>query len=88
MRQTNLRLSCPHCGTFSRIRNSIQLTPLYREAMLECQNMECGWRGWISLEITRTLQPSMMPRNGIQLPLAQHIRDAIQQQCPANAGDH
>ncbi|WP_168169309.1 ogr/Delta-like zinc finger family protein [Kushneria phosphatilytica] len=79
-RRNNMRLSCPHCGEFARIRKSQQLTPVYREATVECQNPDCGWRGKMALEMTQTLTFSQQPNPEIRLPMSPRLRDSIRDQ--------
>lgn len=76
-RRNNLRLDCPHCGAFARIRSSEYLTPIYRQALVECQNADCGWRGTLTLEMTQTLSPSLQPNPEIRLPLAPRLREQL-----------
>ncbi|WP_158700894.1 ogr/Delta-like zinc finger family protein [Phytohalomonas tamaricis] len=83
-RKTSLRLSCPHCDAFARVRKSQQLTPLYREAVVECQNPDCGWRGKLALEMTQTLTFSQSPNPDISLPLAPRLRNTFMQQMSAH----
>lgn len=75
--RNKLRLSCPHCGAFARIRSSEEMTPIYREAVVECQNGECGWRGNLRLEMTQTLSPSLKPNPNIRLPLSPGLREQL-----------
>ncbi|WP_413615736.1 ogr/Delta-like zinc finger family protein [Halomonas cupida] len=76
-RVSKSRNVCPHCGQFARVRYSEQITPLYREGVVECQNAECGWRGSFSMEFTATLTPSQQPAPGIKLPLKASVRRAL-----------
>ncbi|RFA31319.1 hypothetical protein CAI21_01435 [Alkalilimnicola ehrlichii] len=76
-RANNPRLACPHCGSFARIRKSESMTPIYRKAVLECQNADCGWRGTLALEITQTLSPSLNPNPAIQLPISPRVRKQL-----------
>lgn len=85
-RRSNLRLSCPHCGEFARVRKSQMLTPIYREALVECQSAECGWRGTLSLEMTKTLTPSQQPNPEIRLPVASRLRKALLAQLTPETG--
>lgn len=85
-RRSNLRLSCPHCGDFARVRKSQQLTPIYRESLVECQNVECGWRGKLSLEMTQTLTPSQRPNPEIRLPVAPRLKGILLQQLELETG--
>ncbi|MCM2973464.1 MULTISPECIES: ogr/Delta-like zinc finger family protein [Larsenimonas] len=79
-RKSNLRLSCPHCGAFARIRKSQQMTPVYREAVVECQNADCGWRGKLALELTQTLTFSLHPNPEINLPMSPKLRERLLKQ--------
>lgn len=74
MQKSHLRLSCPHCGSFARIRKSEGLTPIYREALLECANVDCNWRGRMEMTMTHTYTPSDRPRDGVDLPLSPRQR--------------
>lgn len=76
-KRSNPRLNCPHCGEFARVRTSQQLTPVYRESLLECQNPECNWRGKLSQEVTHTLSPSARPNPEVRLPDAPRAHRAI-----------
>ncbi|KAA0016655.1 ogr/Delta-like zinc finger family protein [Salinicola corii] len=68
------RNTCPHCGSYARVRYSKQVTPIYREGAIECQNADCGWRGKFSFEFTVTLTPSMTPNPDITLPVSAGVR--------------
>lgn len=85
-KRSNLRLSCPHCGAFARVRKSQQLTPVYRESLLECQNVECGWRGKLSMEMTHTLTPSHNPNPEVRLPVSQRVRELLLPQLIPESG--
>lgn len=78
--------SCPHCEGPARIRKSESLTPIYRNALLECQNGDCGWRGSLSLEITQTLTPSRSPNPEIDLPVSPQTRSVMLQQLAHETG--
>lgn len=67
---TNMRLSCPHCGHRARIRTSEQVSPTYRQGILECQDIACGWRGKLALSIVETYTPAARPNPRIHLPLS------------------
>ncbi len=68
--QNRIRLRCPHCGSSARIRNSESVSPLYRDAWVECQNWQCGWRGKCAIQFISTTTPSHNPNPEIQLPLS------------------
>ncbi|MGD8174812.1 ogr/Delta-like zinc finger family protein [Marinimicrobium sp. ARAG 43.8] len=64
------RLRCPFCGEAARIRTSRPITPLYRDGIVECQNIEhCGWRGRYSVELLATLTPSAKSDSTTPAPL-------------------
>ena len=80
------RLPCPHCGVNARIRKSQGLTPVYREAVIECRNENCGWRGKVSIEITHTIAPSDIPNPTVSIPLVPRLRELVSAQAaPATA---
>lgn len=63
-------ISCPHCGARSIVRHSEQVTPIYRELRLNCDNDRCGHTFLIGLSIIRTIRPSARPNPAVQLPFA------------------
>lgn len=65
-----IRLSCPHCRSYMRIRASRGVTAIYREAYVYCTNEACGFRGKLGLELLQTLSPSATPNPEVKLPLA------------------
>ncbi|MGP5308071.1 ogr/Delta-like zinc finger family protein [Vreelandella alkaliphila] len=72
------RLPCPHCSQNLRIRKSQGLTPVYREAVVECRNDDCGFRGKARFEVCNTLTPSDIPNPMVDLPFAPNLlRQAI-----------
>ncbi|MBB3141242.1 ogr/Delta-like zinc finger family protein [Halomonas organivorans] len=79
------RIPCPHCGTNMRIRKSQGLTPVYREAVFECRNENCGWRAKASIEFTHTIAPSDHPNPTVRLPLVPRLRELALSQAAANA---
>lgn len=68
-----MRIPCPHCGGYARIRSSSQISPVCRELYLACTNEECGWRGKAGLEITWTLAPSQQPDPKVRIPFSPTI---------------
>jgi hypothetical protein len=74
---SRLRMACPHCGSFSRVRKSEAITPTYRELRLVCSNDACGHVWVAGLEALRTLCPSDQPNPEIHIPLGAAIRAAI-----------
>ncbi|GHB33045.1 ogr/Delta-like zinc finger family protein [Salinicola rhizosphaerae] len=75
--QARPRNTCPHCGSVARIRYSAQITPVFREGAIECQNLECGWRGKFRYVFTDTLTPSLIPNPEVDLPITPHARRSL-----------
>jgi hypothetical protein len=69
-RESRLRLSCPHCDAYARVRTTYKLTKTYREMRIECTNDACGFVWLIGMEALRTLCPSDQPKPEIDIPLA------------------
>ncbi|MCT8469426.1 ogr/Delta-like zinc finger family protein [Chromohalobacter canadensis] len=84
--QNRHRIPCPHCSENLRVRKSQGLTPLYREAIFECRNEDCGWRGKASIEITHTIAPSDIPNPTVALPFVPRLRELITKQAHAANG--
>ncbi|HET9511818.1 MAG TPA: ogr/Delta-like zinc finger family protein [Sphingomonas sp.] len=61
-------IHCPHCGTRSIVRDSVQVTELVRELRLVCENDDCGHSCVAQLSIIRTIRPAAQPRPDIRLP--------------------
>ena len=57
------------------VRTSEQITLTYRELRLACDNDDCGHTMLASLEIIRTIRPSLRPNPEVMLPLGnQNVR--------------
>lgn len=77
-KQRNLiRLACPHCGGYLRIRSSETVNAVSRTATVHCTSDECGFRGGMVMHMTHTLTPSMTPAPGVRLPLSPRVRDYV-----------
>lgn len=61
-------LTCPHCGTRSIVRDSVQVTDMVRELRLSCDNEECGHTCVAQLSLIRTIRPAAKPKPGVTLP--------------------
>jgi len=69
------RITCPHCGCRTIVRDSVQVSPTYREVRLNCDNDDCGHTMLAGISIIRTLRPSARPNPEVSLPLAnQNLR--------------
>lgn len=69
-----MRMVCPHCKSWARCRDSLQLTATARQSMHQCMNVECGHTFVVVSTINHTLSPSAMPDPRVILPLSSHIR--------------
>ena len=67
-----MKFECPHCGSKAIIRTSEKLSPLVKEASLICNNPECGHTFVVIISVARTLSPSSMPNENINIPLSKH----------------
>jgi len=72
------RMPCPHCGHNMRVRNSQGLTPVYREGVVECRNVTCGFRGKAGFQVLHTLTPSDIPNARVDLPFAPRLIQQMQ----------
>ncbi|MGJ8518164.1 ogr/Delta-like zinc finger family protein [Carnimonas bestiolae] len=71
-RKNGLRLTCPYCGFFVRVRTSEYISEALISGLVECQRATCGWRGHFTFNITETTQMCELPgaddvRLGIKL---------------------
>ncbi|GHT95328.1 hypothetical protein AGMMS49545_18090 [Betaproteobacteria bacterium] len=62
-----MKITCPHCGETARIRTSRALTPLSREAYVQCPNIFCGHTWRVLISAVSTVTPSRQPRAEIFL---------------------
>lgn len=69
-RATLPSISCPHCGSATKIRTSEGVSPLLRQLRFRCENDECGHVFAADLVVVRTIVPSASPNPAIRLPLA------------------
>lgn len=73
-------IHCPHCDARTVARHSIKLSDTMREITFTCTDLECGHNFIAQLEAVRTLSPSGKPKEGIQLPLSQHVAERVMRQ--------
>lgn len=66
--QTCPRPRCPHCGARSTVRTSRELSPVYREQLMQCTNALCGHTYVVGQEVLRTISPSAMPNPAVSIP--------------------
>ncbi|MGJ8517590.1 hypothetical protein LMG33810_001939 [Carnimonas sp. LMG 33810] len=53
-RTNSLRLTCPYCGSFARVRTSEYISEALITGLVECTKPACGWRGHFDFTITET----------------------------------
>ena len=69
-----MRLKCPHCDAWARVRSSQRLNRCTTELFLQCMNLECGHTFAASVQASRTLSPSAMPNPSVTLPFSPHVK--------------
>lgn len=67
-RGNSFRVNCPHCTHQAIARSTDTITPLFRNIYYQCGNIACGHTFVATLEIARTLNPSLIPNPAIRLP--------------------
>jgi predicted RNA-binding Zn-ribbon protein involved in translation (DUF1610 family) len=77
-------IPCPHCGSRAIVRSSEQITELYRELRLSCDNFDCRHTFVASLSVIRTIHPSAIPNPAIVIPTKLRERPANDDSVPAN----
>lgn len=70
-RHTN-RPRCPHCGYPAIVRTTRELSPMYREQLMQCTNGLCGHTYVIGAEVLRTISPSATPNPDVHIPQSTH----------------
>jgi len=61
---------CPHCGSWSTVRHSVELSPTLRVLYFQCRELACGHTWKSHLEMVATISPSALPNPLIDLPLS------------------
>lgn len=56
-----MRVRCPHCGEWSIIKSSKQMSTMVKEIKCACNNFYCGHTFIATIEIVRTISPSGCP---------------------------
>ena len=65
---SRLRFSCPHCGSYMKVRTSKTHHPEYRALYLHCTNeFKCGYRCKSELTLTETLAPRYCPNPAVNI---------------------
>ncbi len=74
MNHSTLSIRCPHCKSKATTRSSREITPIYREVYLACQNILCGHTYKAAISVVSTISPSAIPDPAICIPLAEMTR--------------
>ena len=80
VRNSFLRILCPHCQGVCRVRTSVQMIRAQRQLYVFCQDADhCGYRGVVF--ITHTDRLSLDPDGGLrEIPLSPEVREQCQQE--------
>jgi hypothetical protein len=63
-----MRITCPHCGRPARVRTSRAISPLTREAYVQCENIDCCHVFRVLVSAVSTIVPSLHPNPAACLP--------------------
>jgi hypothetical protein len=63
-----MRILCPHCGRPAKIRTSRAITPLTREAYVQCENVDCCHVFRVIVSAVATVIPPLIPNPAVFLP--------------------
>ncbi len=85
--RAKIGVSCPHCGSPSRIRSSRAVTPLYRQLYCQCPNVDCGFTFGCEVNVTHGISPSAKPNPGIHLRMEAPRKRMTGPGVPAPAND-
>lgn len=80
VRNSFLRILCPHCEGVCRVRTSVQMIRAQRQLYVFCQDEDhCGYRGVVF--ITHTDRLSLDPEGNLrEIPLSPEVREQCQQE--------
>lgn len=80
-RINNMRLTCPYCGHFTRVRNSEWISEKLVQGTVECQEPRCEWSGHFNFEITETTRPcaySALAKIDLGIPLSPFLQRQLE----------
>jgi hypothetical protein len=63
-----MRILCPHCNRPAKIRTSRAITPLTREAYVQCENVACCHVFRVIVSAVATIVPPLAPNPSVFLP--------------------
>jgi len=66
-------LECPHCGGKATCRTSKPISRVFRELYYRCPNDACDFQFVATLEVSRTLRPSLAPNPEVHVPFSDHV---------------
>ncbi len=73
MTRNYLRLFCPDCGEICRMRTSTEIDPLLKKGYVQCQNIECGYRGVVHVEHVARLSVTGNEKD-VRIPYSESIK--------------
>lgn len=75
---SRLRLNCPHCGSYMKVRTSKAHIPELRELYLYCTNeFKCGYRCKGRVSLDETLVPSHCPNPDVNIRPSNWLRQKM-----------
>ncbi|OEY67443.1 hypothetical protein BG841_14050 [Marinobacter sp. X15-166B] len=78
VRNSFLRILCPHCTGVCRVRTSVQMIPAQRQLYVFCQSGDyCGYRGVVFITHTDRLSLDL-EGNLREIPLSPDVREQCQ----------
>ncbi len=85
---SRLRIDCPHCGSYMKVRTSKSDMSLLRELYLHCTNeFDCGFRAKAHLEFVHNLAPSRCPNPSVKLITSPWVLNQMTLDLPAANDD-
>lgn len=73
-------INCPHCNARTRVTKTQAMSDTMKEITYQCTDHECGHVFVASLEVLRTVSLSSKPKQGVQIPISESLKRAIQRQ--------
>jgi len=80
VKATSMFYRCPHCQAKATTRHSSQASPILRELIYQCTDVECGHTFVVHAAAVRTLSPSAKPDPLVYLPISEHTRRVVTEQ--------
>lgn len=73
-------INCPHCNARTRVTKTQAMSDTMKEITYQCTDHECGHVFVAALEVLRTVSLSSKPKQGVQIPISESLKRAIQRQ--------